>query len=642
MYYRVWVASQRFHGKESLTYSSKEKLASGQIVAVPLQRQKVTGIVASFDRKPKFATKAIVMSWPFVVPAESVKLMSWLAHYYPAPQGIITELFTPPALTNKTDAPKTIQPQTHLPELAPLTSEQQSAVDEIINNPRKSIILHGDTGSGKTRVYVELAQRAFSADKSAIILTPEIGLTEQLRETFSLIFGGQVVVTHSEMTPAQRRKIWQLIAASDKPLIVIGPRSAIFSPLKNIGLIVMDEAHDGAYKQEQAPYYQTSRLAARLAHLHGANLIMGTATPLISDYFTFQQKDLPIIRMTQQALPSKSETAIVITDHRDKSLFNRSAWLSDTLLSAIDQSLDRHEQSMLFLNRRGSARLVHCINCGWQAMCPHCDVALTYHQDHHIMRCHSCNFSGKTPTACPECGAAELIFRSIGTKALEGEVGRLYPNARVARFDRDTEKSLRLTNQYQALRSGKIDILIGTQTIAKGFDLPKLGVVGIVQADSGLQIPDFTSNERTYQLISQVSGRIGRGHIPGKLIIQSFQPNSPLIKYAVTRDYTSFFQAELAERQLFHFPPYFFLLKVSCSRASSASAQNACSKIAAQIISKFPGAIIEGPAPRFTEKISGRYAWHLIIKSVSRSQLLSVIDLLPTNCSYDIDPSDLL
>ncbi len=502
--------------------------------------------------------------------------------------------------------------------------------------------MHGDTGSGKTRVYIELALQTIRANRSAIILTPEIGLTAQLQRTFADIFGDSVVVTHSDMTPAARRQVWLRIAAADKPVIVIGPRSAVFAPVDNLGLIVMDEAHDSAYKQEQAPYYQTSRVAAQLANLHQAHFVMGTATPLVADYFTFQQKGLPILRMAQPAIPIQTKTTFHITDHREKHLFNRSPWLSDPLLKGIDASLERQEQTLLFLNRRGSARLVLCNNCGWQAMCPNCDVALTYHQDQHVMRCHSCNFSNTTPNTCPVCGATELIFRSIGTKALEAEVSRLYPQARIARFDRDTEKSLRVSSQYPDLHAGNVDILIGTQTIAKGFDLPKLSVVGIVQADSGLQIPDYTSDERTFQLITQVSGRVGRGHLPGNLFLQSYNPDSPLIADAVSRDYASFYKKELLQRQSYRFPPFYFLLKITCSRASSASARSACQKIADLIHQNLPNVITEGPAPRFIEKLSGRYGWHLIVKGRRRSELLTVIAALPGNCTYDLDPSDLL
>lgn len=642
MYYRIWVASQRFHGKDSLTYSCETQLQAGQIVSIPLQRRQALGIVAGVTPKPGFTTKPVDFTWPFRLPPPSLKLLEWLIHYYPASLGTIAELFTPPNLVKKISEVSASDNTVNVKLLPILTAEQAQLIQKLDAEAPSSVLLHGDTGSGKTRIYLELAYQAVRAGKSVIVLTPEIGLTEQLRESFATIFGSRVIVTHSDMKITERRKVWEHIAGTKTPLIIIGPRSAIFSPLKNIGLIVMDEAHDSAYKQEQAPYYQTSRVAAQLAHEHHARFIMGTATPSVSDYFTFVQKNLPILRMKQQALTHTSKTDYQIIDQREKANFRRSPWLSEPLLDAIDEALKRQEQALLFLNRRGSARLVLCDNCGWQAMCPHCDVALTYHQDQHNMRCHSCNFSDTTPNTCPVCGATELIFRSIGTKALESEINRLYPGSNLARFDRDTEKALRLSNQYQDLRSGKINILIGTQTVAKGFDLPKLSVVGIVQADSGLQIPDYTSDERTYQLISQVSGRIGRGHLPGKLFIQTYRPDSPLITDALGKNYQHFYETELAQRQIFRFPPYYFLLKITCSRATSASAKKACKNIADLIVGNFGQVIVEGPTPRFIEKMSGRYAWHLVIKSRQRPELLKIIALLPGTCTYDLDPSDLL
>jgi primosomal protein N' (replication factor Y) len=408
----------------------------------------------------------------------------------------------------------------------------------------------------------------------------------------------------------------------------------------------MDEAHDSAYKQEQAPYYQTSRVAARLGFLHSARFVMGTATPLIGDYYMFNEKALPIIRLTklattQDASQPAHEVTTEIIDHRNKDAFSRSPWLANNLLNAMQGALERGEQSLLFLNRRGSARLVLCENCGWQAVCPHCDVPLTYHQDQYIMRCHSCDFSGAVPSSCPVCGASELIFRSIGTKALVDVVQKLFPDARVARFDRDTAKLDRLQHQFESLQTGEIDIVIGTQAIAKGFDLPKLAVVGVVQADSGLQLPDFNASERTFQLLSQVSGRIGRGHRAGKLFVQTFDPDSQLIADALSKNYQNFYKRELLERRTFRFPPYYFLMKVTSARASSKSAYQAADKVA-NTLRERTDIIVEGPTPRYIEKIAGKYAWHVIIKSTRRSTLLEIISRLPAGTTYDIDPSDLL
>ncbi len=639
MYYSVLVAGQGFRGDGALTYAHPENLKVGQIVSVPLQHKAVVGIVKARANKPGFATKQILSVRPLFVPEKSMKLIEWLADYYPSPLGSIVELFTPPAL------PKIVDPAPalnfdELGLLPKLTPEQAEVIQKIESSPQKSILIHGDTATGKTRVYLELVLRCLQAGRSAIVITPEIGLTEPLLETFRAAFGNRVVITHSNMTPAERRKVWIQSSQSDDGLVVLGPRSAVFSPLKNTGLIVIDEAHDTAFKQEQAPRYQTTRVAAQLARLHNATFVMGSATPLVSDYFTFKSKELPILRMTLPAITTQTQTTVSLVDLREKDSFSKSAWLSNGLVAAMSEAMKRKEQSLIFLNRRGSARLVLCENCGWQALCPNCDSALTYHHDSHSMRCHSCDFSGEVPSSCPDCGENELVFRSIGTKALETELARLFPAAKISRFDRDTKAEHQLSKQYQSIKEGHVDIIIGTQTIAKGFDLPKLSVAGVIQADSGLQIPDYTANERTFQLISQVSGRVGRGHLPGQLFIQSYRPDSPLIKQAITKDYLAFYEAELQQRKQFNFPPYTHILKITASRASSKSALKACQDFQKRL-SNTSGLIVEGPSPRFIEKKSGKYAWHLIVKSPTRGALVKIIKE-SGNYIFDLDPSDLL
>lgn len=642
MYYRVLVASQRYHGDEALTYKSEEKLGYGQIISVPLQAKSVLGIVESKIPKPKFLTKDVLYAWGIFVPRKSLELLKWFKSYYPAPQGVLNELFTPPNLPKKLPEFQNKNPKLPVINLPPLTEQQADIIKSINSSEASSILLHGNTGTGKTRVYIELAKKSLSQGKSVIVLTPEIGLTGILLDTFTEVFGAKVLLTHSDMTPAQRRSVWLQASRSNSGLIVIGPRSAIFTPLKNIGLVVMDEAHDSSYKQEKSPHYQTSRVAAKLTDIHKASFVMGTATPLISDYYTFQNKELPIKRMTSLAINRPSLASVKIIDLRAKENFTKSPWIASSLINAIHNALKQKEQTLLFLNRRGSARLVLCSSCGWHAVCPNCDVSLTFHHDSYNLRCHSCDFTDKVPLSCPSCGNHELRFRSIGTKTLEQEALRLFPNATVSRFDADTAKLDRLNQQRLALQSGEVDILIGTQSIAKGFDLPKLSVVGIVQADSSLQIPDFTASELTYQLISQVSGRINRGHRDGSLFVQTYDPDSNLIAMSIKKDYLSFYNYELNQRKLYNFPPYTHLLKVSCSRSTSKSAFIACSNLADKLRSQIGQIIIEGPAPRFIEKVAGRYTWHLVIKSKSRNKLLEVVRKLPASCTYDLDPSDLL
>ena len=525
--------------------------------------------------------------------------------------------------------------------LPPLTAEQSNAL-ALMQKP-DTYILHGTTGSGKTRIYMELAALNINRGKSAIVLTPEISLTTQLANSFRQVFGKRVIVMHSRQTPAQRQKAWLACLGSTEPIVMIGPRSALFSPVQKLGLIVLDEAHEGAYKQEQAPQYQTGRVAAFLASLTRSSLILGSATPSVSDYYLAEQKNKPIINLTKLALAGPHPAATVtVIDRKDHSLFNRSPFLSNELVTSVEQALSHGEQSLLYLNRRGTARMVLCENCGWQALCPHCDVPLTYHGDQHQLRCHSCSHHQPSPTSCPTCGHPGVLFKTAGTKAIVDEVERLFPQARIARFDTDNAKADRFEQQYETVKSGSVDIIVGTQMLAKGLDLPKLSTLGILLADTSLYLPDFSAQERTFQLVSQVLGRVGRGHIAGRAIIQTYHPEHPILVDALQGNYRQFYERELDERRQFLFPPFCYLLKITLRRASLKSAESAAQNLKDTITASGAGLRVEGPAPAFYERFQKKYQWQLVIKASQRSELLNVIASLPANCSYDIDPLDLL
>ena len=644
-FYKILASSQRYHGSEPLTYSSDDRLEAGLVVIIPLGKQKVLGVVYAQSEQPSFATKpiiSVVSNTP--LPKELLQLHDWLVEYYPSPLGLTTQLFLPSSLS--TTARKKTEKITKslLPISAPLPplTEEQAKVIKTIQAGLGSFLLHGETGTGKTRVYLELTSETLRSNKSALILTPEIGLTPQLTKAFEMTFPGQVITVHSTQTPAERRKSWLAIHDTEKPLVVIGPRSALFSPINKLGLVVIDEAHDGAYKQEQMPYYQASRVAGRLAALHDAKLVLGTATPLVHDYYTFASKNLPIVRMETPAIAIKTDTTLEVVDLKEREHFSRSPWISNQLIAEVEKALNDNAQSLLFLNRRGTARLVLCQTCGWQATCPRCDLPLTYHGDSHHLRCHTCGYTSDTPSACPDCGSTEIKFKSIGTKTITSEVERLFPKARVQRFDGDSKKSERLEEHYTAIKDGSVDILIGTQMLSKGLDLPKLGVVGVILADTSLYFPDYTAEERTFQMLRQVNGRVGRGHRAGTIVIQTYYPNSPTIQAAVNKNYGQFYEAQLAERELYRFPPFYFMLKISIERAVLSSARTASQELAQSILRA--GFLIElsGPSPAFVEKTHDRYRWQIIIKSKQRGELTKVIAMLPKNCSYDIDPSNLL
>jgi primosomal protein N' (replication factor Y) len=645
-YYHVWVRSNQYRSNEPLTYEYADKLAIGKIIEVPLRRQRVLGIVVKSVPKPNFATKSIFSVYNLPqLPINTLAIAVWLQQYYPSPLGVITQLFLPRKISQKSiDLPLNQNPNFEnikTTKLPPITKEQRLALD-LINQP-DTYIVHGRTGSGKTRLYIELTKRALSGGKSVLILCPEIGLTSQLAANFKQSFKDQVVVFHSQLTQKEHEIAWLTVLKANSPLIVIGPRSALFCPINNLGLIVVDESHDQAYKQEQQPYYHAARVASQLRKIHNAVLLFGSATPSVSEYYLATQKNKQIVQLEHLALPHNLKHVLTVVDLKDQDQFSRSPHLSLPLIRAIDHSLKKKEQSLLYLNRRGTARVLLCRKCGWQAICSHCNLPLIYHGDAFRLRCHVCGFQQDPVTSCPNCGNAEITLHGFGTKAIVEEVQRIFPEARIMRFDTDNKKPERLENQYQHILKGEVDILIGTQVLAKGLDLPKLSTLGVISADTSLLLPDYTAQERTYQLLTQVLGRIGRGHVISHAIIQTFHPNSLLLQSILQNDWKNFYDNEINERRNYYFPPFCHIIKLSCRRSSVANAIKAANVLKNTLTAAKLDIQIEGPAPAYHEKIGSKYQWQLVVKSKKRSQLLETIKLLPSGgWSYDLDPADLL
>lgn len=639
----VLVASQRYHGQDPLTYSCVEPLEKGGIVTVPLGNSKVPAIVLKNVAKPAFTTKPIVeIASPRPIPKELLQLREWLKTYYPSPSGLINQLFVPSGLkASKAEKPPAVMES--LPKITtpPLRAAQKSIVDSIEKSPRRAFLLHGDTGSGKTRVYIELVFNSLMRGKSAIVLTPEIGLIPQLGEVFERALPGRIVEIHSGQTPAVRRKNWLKILHTDVPLVVIGPRSALFSPLKDIGVIVVDEAHDSAYKQEQSPRYVTSRVAGKLASLHDAKLVLGSATPSVDDYFTFTHKNLPILRLHKpKATNTQPDTTVV--DIKDRSNFSRSPWLSNQLLDGVASTLAAKQQSLVFLNRRGTAKIILCQSCGWQETCKRCDLPLTYHGDLHQMRCHTCGFTAMAKTSCPVCESTDIRFKNVGTKTITDELIKIFPGTNVKRFDSDNLKAEQLDAHFSDVQKGKVDILVGTQLLSKGLDLPRLRFVGIVSADTGLYFPDYTAQERTYQMLNQVIGRVGRGHQKGSVVVQTYQPASDILRAAIGNDYLKFYDSQIAAREKYRFPPFCFTLKISVQRKTSSNAAATSHRIADTITQLKIPIEVTGPTPAFMQRTNNKYNWQIIVKAKQREALTRVISTLPPNCIYDIDPVNLL
>lgn len=628
---------------ETFTFQSDEKLLPGAVVLVSIGKSNVIGVVMQSVAKPSYATKpvvSVISSHP--LPEALLASARWLGDYYQTPLGVVLQTILPAGLT-KTRRSKYISPATPVRKRTNivLNTDQQAALQKIQRQPSGTFLLHGVTGSGKTVIYIEAAKQAIAEGKSVIILVPEISLTSQLVSEFSSYFSN-IILTHSRQTEAERHLTWLEALQSAEPRVVIGPRSALFMPLTNIGLIVVDEFHEPSFKQEQAPRYSATQLASILASEHQARLLLGSATPSVADYYLAQHNKRPVINLPQPALASaRPETSLI--DMTKRQNFTQHRFLSDGLLKSIDESLANNQQVLIFHNRRGSTSSSLCEECGWQATCPHCFLPLVLHADHFRLRCHVCNYEEFVPTSCPECGGADIIHKGIGTKLIESELKHLFPKVSIARFDGDNSRHDSLDQRYQEVYDGKISIIIGTQTIAKGLDLPHLGLVGVVQADAGLSLPDFTASERTFQLLAQVVGRVGRTDQATKVLVQTYQPAHPVIEAGIQQDYPTFYKHTLKERQRASFPPYTYLLKITCVYKTEAAAIRNIKQLATTIRSTDPSLQLFGPAPAFYERIRDTYRWQLVVKSPKRSRLLDAVRLIPTrNFTHELDPPGLL
>ena len=542
-YYLVAPAKTFNQSENLLTYQSEAKLSIGQIVLIPLGKQQTIGIVVENTTKPPFATKDILRSiYDEPLPKHLVKALFWLTDYYRCPMSTVVQAILPRGITTKRRTVVEKLPDQPKATENPLNAAQKRAIKAIQQN-RATILLHGITGSGKTNIYIELARKTLAENQSVIILVPEIALTSQIVRNFRAHFD-DILLIHSGQTESLRHQIWQTALQSEKPQIVIGPRSALFTPVKDLGLIIIDEAHEPAYQQDQNPKYSALRLASVMA-----KTILGTATPLIADYYICKQHDA-VVELNQLAIKSDNTTTTTIVDLKDRASFTKNRLLSNQLIESIKQSLAHHTQTMVFHNRRGTAPLTICDQCGWQSLCPNCFLPLVLHADSYQMRCHTCGHTETVPTNCPECGNPSIHHKGFGTKYLEQELQKLFPKARIARFDADTDSDQQLTKIYQQVHDGEIDIIVGTQMIAKGFDFPKLSTLGIVQADAGLALPDYSSEERTFELLTQVIGRVTRGHQNTQVFIQTYQPNHPIITLATNKDYSGLYNYLLQKYHL--------------------------------------------------------------------------------------------
>jgi primosomal protein N' (replication factor Y) len=508
-----------------------------------------------------------------------------------------------------------------------LTEEQQRAFatirQSIVDGYYQTVLLHGVTGSGKTEIYLQAIEEVLQQDKEAIVLVPEISLTPQMVDRFKGRFGDKVAVLHSRLSAGERYDEWRKIRRGEVQ-VAIGARSAIFAPFQRLGLIIIDEEHESSYKQEESPRYHAREIARWRAQFHRATVVLGSATPSLESYFYARTNVYRWVTLTER-VQGRPFPEITTVDMRTELKQGNRTMFSRALLSAMEETVARGEQVVLFLNRRGYATFVLCRSCGEVATCEHCDIALTYHHTNQTIRCHYCGYTQRVPKVCPHCQSEHIRHFGTGTQKVELELGKYFPGARVIRMDMDTtSKKGAHERLLRSFGNREADILLGTQMIAKGLDFPKVTLVGVIAADTLLNIPDFRAVERTYQLLTQVSGRAGRHEQPGKVIIQTYQDDHYSIQMAAAHESEAFYRRELLLRKQHHYPPFCGLFTITVSHPDRVIAMKRSIEIA-DLLKENKSYQVLGPVAPTVAKIKDRHRVQVMIKYPQQQEVIRMI-----------------
>lgn len=632
----------------ALTYRLPENMRwdplaeRGQSVVVPLGKRQASGLLlAPTEETGEYALKDII-SFNLDrarLPDHFLQWLEWLSRYYIHPIGQVTEMAFPPlsrAIKERKSHKSPLTPD--LPASAPptLTEEQAHVLSAIETSPGFHVhLVHGVTGSGKTEIYIRLLEDVVKAGRQGIVLVPEIALTPQLIERFTRRLGHAVAVIHSHLTPREKTNQWWAMLEGKKQ-ILIGARSALFCPLPNLGMIVIDEEHESSFKQDEKLKYHARDTAVMLAKFSNCPIVLGSATPSLETWLNAKNGRYKLhqlkARVADRLLPSidvidmREERDMRKQTGRDESL---PFWMSRSLHEAIYQTLEKGEQAALFLNRRGVAQAVVCPDCGYVPECPNCAVKLTLHGKTHLL-CHYCDFHLSMTEHCPQCPDGEPKPIGLGTEMIENDLARLFPGARVGRMDRDEINTREdLEEMIKGVENREVDLLVGTQMIAKGLDFPGLTLVGLVMADVSFNLPDFRSAERSFQLLTQVSGRSGR-HLDegqGRVVIQTYNPDHPSITFTCAHDYEAFATFELGFREALRYPPYWRLasmriLGLDLDKVKATAKQLRSRALRLQQISPaFASIEILGPAPAPLAKLRNNHRWQLLLKGPDASAL---------------------
>jgi primosomal protein N' (replication factor Y) len=547
-------------------------------------------------------------------------------------------------------------PATFEPIPRSLNPHQQDAFDKIRTaidaKQFQTFLLEGVTGSGKTEVYLRAIDVALGSGRSALMLVPEIGLTPAVAGQFYHRFGERVAILHSAFHDSERAQEWRRIR-SGQALVVVATRSGIFAPVRGLGLIIVDEEHDQSYKQQETPRYHGRDVAIVRARDAGAVVVLGSATPSLESRYNADRGKYRHLLLPER-IENRPMPKVALIDMRDEFLETRKqATFSRALIDAVTERLENREQAMLLLNRRGFSSFAACRACGERVECPNCSVTMTYHRRDRRMLCHYCNWSAKVPERCPKCDSDYMQFIGLGSERLEDELHTAFPRARIARLDRDTVGGKRdYETILAAFRAGDYDLLVGTQMIAKGHDIPNVTLVGVVNADLGLGLPDFHSAERTFQLLTQAAGRAGRGDTPGIVLIQTINPDHYAMKCAAAQNYEAFYSKEIEFRRMMSYPPYTALANVVVRGAREADALEHSTALARRLQPPPEGLKVIGPAAAAIARVKNEYRYQMLLKSASRKVLNQTLrELLqfamaekwnPANLAIDVDPVTLL
>ncbi len=608
--------------------SPESRLKVGDLVVVPFgRRREVTGLVVGVSGLDPEVRTVVgvrlrdvtrVLAPEYRVTGDRLRLARWMAGYYALPLGEIVPLFHPPSPGTRARPKAGAATQDAYPVVDPdnivLTADQERAVavaDRLVKSGSfGALLLHGVTGSGKTEVYLTVISRTLDAGRGAIYLLPEIALTPQTLSRIAARFGDRVATIHSGLSAGQRCLVHEQ-AARGEIQVVVGPRSALFAPVRDLGVIIVDEEHETSYKQDEKPRYHARHAALIRGRENNAIVLLGSATPDLESMVNALDGRFDLLE-----LPDRLGGTLPMVEVVDMRGGGQMEGFTPALTAAVSETLDRDRQVILYYNRRGFARVLQCTECGEVVMCPHCDIGVTYHLRPRRLLCHYCGFTQGVPKTCPDCGAGEFLPSGGGTEKVELNLQAHFPEARILRLDHDTTRRRGSHRRIlTAFAQGEADILVGTQMVAKGHHFPRVGLVGVLAADDGLGLPDYRASERSFQLLTQVAGRSGRTEA-GRVIFQTWRPEDPVIQAAAAHDYAAFLAAEMPLRKGLGYPPFRRLLRLGISGRRLGQTEEGARQLADVIRSRLAGPKVDvlGPAPAVFPRLKDRYRYQILVK----------------------------